>query len=168
MFSYKKREDLFSSATTCLTWQSFSFCSTSLMSSCSARRRGCGLPFAFDVNFMLVHFRITSRCDTFTRPPVNCNCNIDWQSGIFLFYFKPFRQIRWLLEVEKNESLFQPKFVHWKSKLNFSPKKKKKRKKWKKAFLSDGKRNWFWPNKLLTFFFAGNSLHKMSPKLKKD
>ena len=163
MFSYKKHGDLFSSATTCLTWQSFSFCSTSLMSSCSARRRGCGLPFAFDVNFMLVHFRITSRCDTFTRPPVNCNCNIDWQSENLLFYFKLIRQIRWLVDRRKEWEFISAKICP--SKLNFSPKEKKK---WKKAFLSDGKRNCFWSNKLLICFFPGNSFHKMSPKLKKD
>jgi hypothetical protein len=75
------------------------------------------------VNFMFVHFRITSRCDTFTRPPVNCNCNKDWQSGKFLFYFKLIRQIRWLLDSRKEWEFISAETCRIKIEINFFWKK---------------------------------------------
>ena len=67
------------------------------MSSCSALRSGCGLPFAFEVNFMFVHFRITSRWETLTRPPVNWNWKRSWRF--------------W-----RNKKLFELISWHWKGK----------------------------------------------------
>ena len=79
-----------------MTWQSFSFFSTSLMSSCSARSSGCGKPFDLQLNFMFVHFRMTSRWDTFTKPPVNWNYTSALFHRVYNFIFSVFlSQVFW-------------------------------------------------------------------------